>query len=57
MIAECDITSIQKNNYENLQKVLPNYYELVNKIAVDMSHACQLVGTTLLLTPPGAVEA
>ena len=35
MIAECDITSIQKKNYENLQKVLPNYYGLVNKVAVE----------------------
>jgi hypothetical protein len=35
VIAECDITSIQKNNYENLQKVLPNYYGVVNKMALE----------------------
>ena len=42
MIAECDITSIQMKNYENLQKVLPNYYGLVNKSAGDMSYSLSI---------------
>jgi hypothetical protein len=67
VIAECDITSIQKKNYENLQKVLPNYYGFVNKIAVDMSHGfsiynnnafCAVLGAEIstLNSPPASLR-